>query len=99
MNPKQTLLKLLLIVLLGIPSITQADESDINTLTLETLHGYWQFVGEAPEDGEISFPEGDWIPDLEDPDWTNIDFEDYFNWLYNEYPEDVSSLIKQSKLG
>jgi hypothetical protein len=92
MKPKQSLLKLLLIVLLGIPSITQVDENDINTLTLETLHGYWQFVGEAPDDGEISIIEGDWVPDLDDPDWTNLDFGNYFNWLFDEHPEEVSRI-------
>lgn len=46
-------------------------------------------MGGGPEDGEVSIPEGDWIPDTTDRDWTELDMNAFGNWSYENFNENA----------
>jgi hypothetical protein len=65
-----------------------------NADAIQSIQAYWQYRGDAPEDGLITIPEGDWIPDANDPEWAGLDFAGYQSWVETNDPDNAWWLVE-----
>lgn len=65
-----------------------------NADAIQSIQAYWQYRGDYPENSLITIPEGDWIPDANDPDFAELDFMDYFAWLEANDPDNAEWLTE-----
>ena len=74
---------------LGLPRWTDA-------VAMEAIHAYWQRHGGPPKDGRVAIPEGDWVPDLSDPDWVLLPIGHFVDWAYKENSADIALMIDKA---
>jgi len=82
--------------------VLHAQETDPNSSQLQlddeyaiqSIQSYWACRGDYPEDGLISFSEGDWIPDFDDPEISELDQIDFTEWLKANDPDNAEWLTE-----
>ncbi|MFP6901357.1 MAG: hypothetical protein VCA36_10465 [Opitutales bacterium] len=99
---KSNLFTLFAGAMLMVSVILHAQESDPNSSQLQlddeyaiqSIQSYWAFRGDVPEDGLITIPEGDWIPDFNDPEWAELDFNGYQSWVETNDPDNAELVVE-----
>ncbi|MFP6901359.1 MAG: hypothetical protein VCA36_10475 [Opitutales bacterium] len=97
MKTKSDLTTLFACTIIMVSVVLHAQETDPNSSQLQlddeyaiqSIQSYWAYRGDYPEDGLISFSEGDWIPDFDDPEISELDQIDFTEWLKANDPDNA----------